>query len=78
MEVRQCEFCKMPFQSYGSKACLTCVNDMDEAYKKIRDFLDEHPNLDAQSLSDATGVPVKMILHLLKEGRLMINNNKPG
>ena len=78
MNVRQCSFCKKPFQSYGSKACLTCLTEMDEAFKKVRDFLDVRPNSDAETVSQATDVPVKMILHLLKEGRLRLDEDKSG
>ena len=78
MEITQCIYCRKPFQSYGSKLCLTCVALTDECFVKIRDFLDEYPNADMYTVSEATEVPVKMILHLLKEGRLLIGADNTG
>ena len=78
MEVTQCTFCKKPFQSYGSKICLECTVHMDECMRKIRDYLYEHPNSGAEVVSYETGVPLKMIMYLLKEGRLLLVDDKFG
>ena len=78
MKITQCVYCKMPFQSYGSDTCLTCLSHMDECFIKVRDFLDEYPNADMYTVSEVTEVSVKMIMHLLKEERLLISDENVG
>ena len=78
MRIQKCNFCKRPFQSYGSKACSECLQLMDECFIKVRDYLDEHPYADMDTVSEETEVPSKMILHLLKEGRLIIGDDESG
>ena len=72
MEIIQCTLCRKPFQSYGSKSCFECTTYMEESMKKIRDYLDEHPRSGAEITSYHTGVPLKLIMHLLKDGRLFL------
>ena len=78
MKITQCLYCKRPFQSYGSKLCLDCVALTDECFIKVRDFLDEYPNADMYTVAEATEVSVKMIMFLLKEGRLLISDDNQG
>ena len=76
MEIIQCSYCKKPFQSYGSKTCLECTGYIDECMRKIRDYLYEHPNSGVEIVSYETRVPVKLIMFLLKEGRLLLVDNE--
>ena len=78
MEITQCLYCRKPFQSYGSKLCMPCVALTDDCFVKIRDFLDEYPNADMYTVSEATEIHVKMIVFLLKEGRLLISDDNTG
>ena len=78
MRILQCAFCKKPFQSYGSKTCPNCLQQMDECFIKVRDYLEEHPYADVDTVEKDTEVPSKMILHLLKEGRLIIGDDEKG
>jgi len=78
MRILQCIFCKKPFQSYGSKICPGCLQQMDECFIKVRDYLDEHPYADMDTVAKETEVSSKIILHLLKEGRLIIGNDETG
>ena len=78
MRILQCIFCKKPFQSYGSKICPTCLEKMDESFIKVREYLEEHPYADIDTVSQETGVSGKMIMYLLKEGRLIIGDDEKG
>jgi hypothetical protein len=74
MEVKQCDFCRMPFQSSGGKICRDCLIKLDEDFIKIRDYLYEHDNAGIEEVSEATGVSKKSIMHLLKEERLLVGD----
>ena len=81
MEVKQCGFCRMPYQSHGNKICSDCLIKLDEDFIKIRDYLYEHDRAGIEEVSEATGVPRKSIFYLLKEERLIVgdeNGNSGG
>ena len=75
MEVKQCDFCRKPFHSYGSKICADCLMLLDSAWFIIRDYLYEHGNAGVEEVSYATGISKRYILYLLKEERLLVGND---
>ena len=78
MVVQQCDYCRRPFQSYGSKTCIDCLTLMEESMRKIRDYLYEFPGAGVEVTSSETRVPIKMITYLLKDGRLLLVDNHVG
>ena len=74
MDIRQCSLCKKPFQSLGGKICTECLQKMDEEFIIVREFIYEHKNSDIDVVSEETGVKKAVILHLLKEGRLILDD----
>jgi len=74
MDVKQCDFCRMPFQSYGSKICKDCLMQLDLDFFKVRDYLYEHDKAGIEEVADATGVARKAIMYLLKEERLLVGD----
>ena len=81
MKVRQCDFCRMPYQSFGNKICNDCLMKLDEDFILIREYLYEHDRAGIEEVSEATGVTRKTILYLLKEERLIVgdeNGNSGG
>ena len=75
MEVKQCSFCRVPFQSQSGKICRDCIIKLDKDFIKIRDYLYEHDNAGIEQVSEATGVSRKTILFLLKEERLTVGKD---
>ena len=63
MEVRQCDFCRMPYQSTGKKICGDCLLKMDEDFILIREYLWENDRAGIDEVSEATGVTRKSILY---------------
>jgi len=74
MEVRQCDFCRMPYQSVGNKICGDCLIKLDEDFILIREYLYEHDRANIEEVSEATGVSRKTIMFLLKEERLIVGD----
>lgn len=77
MEIRNCKRCNRLFQYNGVKYCPKCLMEMDEMYKKVRDYLYEHPDATIVEVSEATGVEEKIILEFLREGRLELKEPSP-
>ena len=74
MEVKQCEFCRMLYQSPGNRLCNDCLIKVDEDFIKIREYLYEHDGAGIEEVSEATEVPRKSIMYLLKEERLLVGD----
>ena len=74
MDYKQCNFCRMPFQSLGNKLCGDCLVKLDEDFIKIRDYLYEHDRAGIEEVSEATGVSRKSIFYLLREERLLVGD----
>ena len=76
MEIRQCDFCRAPYQSHGNKLCRECLIKLDEDFILIRDYLYEFEGAGIEEVSEATGVSRKTIMLLLKEERLIVTDDK--
>ena len=74
MQVRQCDFCRAPFQSVGNKICSDCLAQLDQDFIDIREYLYDHDGAGIEEVHEATGVPRKSIFHLLKEERLIVGD----
>ena len=73
MNIIQCNFCKKPFQSYGGRTCSICLERIDRDFITVRDYIYENKHADMDTVSEETEVPKQIILHLLKEGRLIVD-----
>jgi len=76
VNIIQCSICKKPFQSFGGRICGNCLERIDKDFITVRDYIYEHKNAHIDTVSEETEVPKQIIMHLLKEGRLIIDD--PG
>ena len=73
MNIIQCKICNKPFQSTGGKMCGSCLRDVDDAFVVIRDYLYDNPgNISVKKLSEKVEIPENIILHLIREGRIVL------
>jgi hypothetical protein len=66
--------CKKPFHSIGSKICPSCLEQIDKDFIVVRDYIYEHVGAHIDDVSEETGVSKQTIMHLLREGRLQLDN----
>jgi len=78
MEIKQCEFCRAPYQSTGNRLCGDCLLQLDEDFILIREYLYDNDGAGIEEVSEATGVTRKTIMYLLKEERLIVGDEKTG
>mgnify|MGYP000574973051 FL=1 len=71
--VKQCKQCGRLFESFGENLCPRCVEEMEESYAKVKDYVYDHPDANVFDVSKETGVPEKTVLEFLREGRLSMN-----
>ncbi len=70
-----CRQCGKLFQSLGSIYCPVCVEEMDKAFKVVKDYLYDHQDANIVDVVNDTGVPEKYVLSFLKEGRLNVESS---
>ena len=71
LEIKHCEICGKLFQPLSMSICPSCIEQADAAFQIIRDYIyDAEGNVDVSDIHEHTEVPEKIILYLIKEGRL--------
>ena len=78
MNIIQCQFCKRPFASVVGKICPECLEKIDRDFITVRDYIYENAHAHIDKISEDTEVPKQIIIHLLKEGRLIIDDPDGG
>ncbi len=73
MDIRNCKRCNRIFQYRGNQYCPSCMIELDEMFKIVRDYLYDHPEANVIQTSEATGVEEEVILEFLKQGRLELS-----
>ena len=74
MNIVKCKMCRKPFHSLGGFTCPDCLRKIDEDFITVRDYIYDNPHCTIDKASEKTGVEKAVILHLLKEGRLTLDN----
>jgi len=74
MNIIQCTFCKRPFASIGGKVCPACLEQIDQDFITVRDYIYEHKHSNIDLIAEETEVSKQKIMYLLKEGRLIIDS----
>ncbi len=73
MEVVACRGCRKLFNSkYGEEFCSECRSVSEEDYRKVREYLWDHPNTPAEQVSRDCNVPLAEVMHYVRQERLTI------
>ncbi|MDR2590805.1 MAG: hypothetical protein LBC71_07465 [Oscillospiraceae bacterium] len=70
----QCTFCRKPFTSLGGRICPACNEQIDRDFITVREYIYENKHSNIDKIAKETEVPKQHIIHLLKEGRLIIDS----
>jgi flagellar operon protein (TIGR03826 family) len=72
MDLRNCPQCGKLFAYTGSnKLCPVCRQTEEDDYKKVRDYLWDHPGATIEMVHEETGVERELIIKFIKEERLI-------
>jgi flagellar operon protein (TIGR03826 family) len=71
MELRNCPRCGNLFAYTAIPICDKCLQKEEDDFINVRDYLRENPMAGLKKTSEATNVPEDLILHFLKEGRIV-------
>ena len=74
MELKNCLKCQRTFGARENEEyCSKCSMDhIEEDFKKVRDYLYDHPGADIKEVAHATGVSERTIIKLLKDERIEV------
>lgn len=76
MNIIACQFCKKPFASLGGRICPACLEQLDRDFITVREYIYEHKSSNIDKIAEETEVSRQHIVHLIKDGRLILDN--PG
>jgi flagellar operon protein (TIGR03826 family) len=71
MELRKCPRCGNLFAYVAIPICDKCLQKEEDDFIKVRDYLRENPMSGLKETSKDTNVSEDLILHFLKEGRIV-------
>ena len=74
MDIRKCRQCGRMYPFIRSPYCPECMEQIEEQYRTIRDFLEEDPTASISRISEKTEVPERVILYLIRAERLTLRN----
>lgn len=78
MEVRYCKRCGKLFNYTGvSPICDSCRKKEEEAFEKVKKYLDENPRSDIRKISEDTEVSTHQINQWIREERLELSKDSP-
>lgn len=73
MAIRVCPHCQRPFsQLRNEEVCLACMAKGEDEFRRIKEYLYEHPGASATELVQRLGVTIRQIQHYLREDRLEV------
>ncbi len=78
MDIRQCRRCRKLFQYIGNPQCPACVQELDNIFNKVRNYLYDNPRASIEQICDDCGAEESNILGWLREGRLILNDHSAG
>ncbi|OGO77297.1 MAG: hypothetical protein A2Y23_02680 [Clostridiales bacterium GWB2_37_7] len=73
-DLRNCSRCGRVYGYVGKPICSYCVEEEEDEFKKVKDYLYDYPGSTVQEVSAATGVDGEKIMRFLREERLQISS----
>ncbi len=77
-DFRNCKRCGKLFVYNGIPLCNACVQEDEETYKLVKEYIEKHPRCTTIEVSEALDVPVEKILQFLREGKLELSSDNPN
>ena len=69
--LQNCKSCGKLFIKMSRAICPDCFEQEEEAFLKVKQYLDEHPKAPVVTVSEETEVSVKQINKFIRDGRIL-------
>ncbi|TMV47168.1 flagellar protein [Paenibacillus mesophilus] len=70
MNLSNCPQCGKVYVKNSYNMCPNCLREIEDQYRKCVDHLRKNRSCTLHELSEETGVPVRMIIRFIREGRI--------
>ena len=77
-ELRNCPRCGRIFGFISAPICSFCLEEEEDEFKKVKDYLWDNPGSTVVEVSEATEVEVEKIMRFLREERLQVSSDNPN
>ncbi len=74
-EIRNCPRCGRIFTYVNRLICSRCIEDEEQEFKLVKEYVYDNPGANIPEVSAATGVSVDRIMRFLREERLELKGN---
>ncbi len=75
MTIKNCARCGRMFQSEGGgKLCARCLDNDEEDFKVVREYVYDNPGANIPEVAENTGVAEEKILKFLRQGKLILKD----
>ncbi|MBM7623027.1 flagellar protein [Sporohalobacter salinus] len=71
MGLKKCNRCGQVFASNHKDICPDCEDEIEENFKKVRDYIYDNGQASIPQIHEETGVSIKEIKQFIREGRLV-------
>ncbi len=79
MDFKYCRRCKKLYNAITNKTyCPACLDYFEECFNKIRQFIMESPTSNFQQIVEGTGVEERILLDLIRSGRIEFTDPNHG
>jgi flagellar operon protein (TIGR03826 family) len=75
MNVKNCKKCGVVFFDNGQPICLACKSKDEDDFKRIKEYLYDHPQTTFIELSKILEISVEKIRRFVREGRLEVKES---
>ena len=69
-ELKNCSYCHKVYLDFGEGCCSECKGKQEVQRQMVRDYMFSHGATDLISISHGTGLPLRTIMRMRKEGFL--------
>ena len=68
MSLAKCLRCENSFDKADNPICPACKPDEECDFEKVRECLDEHPDISAEAVAELADVPLKVVMRMVDQG----------
>lgn len=68
MPLAKCVRCDNLFDKSDNPVCRPCMPDEDSDFEKVRECLNDHPDLSAEAVAELSDVPLKVVMRMVDQG----------
>ena len=70
-KLKNCPYCQKLYMDSGQDCCPACAEKIRDMEKQALEYVEQHPDVSAAEVAEATGVPKKIIINMIQRGQFV-------